>query len=33
MLGGPDVSGVGWVAGIERLALMTQTKFDEKIDI
>ena len=33
MLGGPDVSGVGWAAGIERLALMTQTKFDEKIDV
>ena len=33
MLGGPDVPGVGWAAGIERLALMTQTKFDEKIDV
>jgi len=33
MLGGPDVPGVGWAAGIERLALMIQSKFDDKIDV
>ena len=33
MLGGPDVPGVGWAAGIERLALMFQSKFDDKIDV
>ena len=33
MLGGPDVPGVGWAAGIERLALMAQSKFDNKIDV
>ena len=33
MLGGPDVPGVGWAAGIERLALMAQSKFDDKIDV
>ena len=33
MLGGPDVPGVGWAAGIERLALMAESKFDDKIDV
>ena len=27
MLGGPDVPGVGWAAGIERLALMVKSEF------
>ena len=33
MLGGPDVPGVGWAAGIERLALMVQSEFINKIDV
>ena len=33
MLGGPDVPGVGWAAGIERLALMAQSEFVNKIDV
>ena len=33
MLGGPDVPGVGWAAGIERLALMTQSEFVNKTDV
>jgi len=33
MLGGPDIPGVGWAAGIERLALMVQSKFINKIDV
>ena len=33
MLGGPDVPGVGWAAGIERLALMAQSKFVNKTDV
>ena len=33
MLGGPDVPGVGWAAGIERLALMVQSKFVNAIDV
>ncbi len=33
MLGGPDVPGVGWAAGIERLALMVQSEFVNKIDV
>ena len=33
MLGGPDVPGVGWAAGIERLALMIQNEFINKIDV
>ncbi len=33
MLGGPDVPGVGWAAGIERLALMVQSEFVNEIDV
>ena len=33
MLGGPDVPGVGWAAGIERLALMVYSEFDSAIDV
>ena len=33
MLGGPDVPGVGWAAGIERLALMAQSEFVNKTDV
>ena len=33
MLGGPDVPGVGWAAGIERLALMVYSEFDIDIDV
>ena len=33
MLGGPDVPGVGWAAGIERLALMVQSEFVNAIDV
>ncbi len=33
MLGGPDIPGVGWAAGIERLALMVQTEFINAIDV
>ncbi len=33
MLGGPDVPGVGWAAGIERLALIAQSKFVNKTDV
>ena len=33
MLGGPDVPGVGWAAGIERLALMIYREFDSAIDV
>ena len=33
MLGGPDVPGVGWAAGIERLALMAQREFVNKTDV
>ena len=33
MLGGPDVPGVGWAAGIERLALMIYSEFDSAIDV
>ena len=33
MLGGPDVPGVGWAAGIERLALMVKSEFVNKIDV
>ena len=33
MLGGPDVPGVGWAAGIERLALMVYSEFDSDIDV
>ena len=33
MLGGQDVPGVGWAAGIERLALMIQNEFINKIDV
>ena len=33
MLGGPNVPGVGWAAGIERLALMVYSEFDSAIDV
>ena len=33
MLGGPDVPGVGWAAGIERLALMVQNEFVNQTDV
>ena len=33
MLGGPDVPGVGWAAGIERLALMVQSEYVNAIDV
>ena len=33
MLGGPDVPGVGWAAGIERLALMVHSEFVNKTDV
>ncbi len=33
MLGGPEVPGVGWAAGIERLALMVQSEFVNAIDV
>ena len=33
MLGGPDVPGVGWAAGIERLALMVYSEFVSAIDV
>ena len=33
MLGGIDVAGVGWAAGIERLALMVQSKYVSKPDV
>ena len=33
MLGGPNVPGVGWAAGIERLALMAQRAFVNKTDV
>ena len=33
MLGGVDVAGVGWAAGIERLALMVQSEYIDNPDI
>ena len=33
MLGGPDVPGVGWAAGIERLALMVKGEFTIATDV
>jgi len=33
MLGGPDVSGVGWAAGIDRLALMVHSEFVNATDV
>ena len=33
MLGGPYIPGVGWAAGIERLALMVNSEFTNKIDV
>ena len=33
MLGGPDVPGVGWAAGIDRLALMVHNEFINIIDV
>ena len=32
-LGGSDIPGVGWAAGIERLALMVQSEFVNKTDV
>ena len=29
-MGGPDIPGIGWAAGIERLALLTTIKEDKK---
>ena len=33
MLGGSDIPGVGWAAGVERLALMIKSEFKNKIDV
>ena len=33
ILGGTDIPGVGWAAGIDRLALMIENKFVNKIDV
>ena len=33
MLGGPDVPGVGWAAGIERLSLLIQGQFTSNPDV
>ena len=33
MLGGPDIPGVSWAAGIERLALMVQSEFVNNTDV
>ena len=33
MLGGSDVAGVGWAAGVERLALMIKSELVNKIDV
>ena len=33
MLGGPEVPGVGWAAGIERLALMVRSEFFNATDV
>ena len=33
MLGGPDVPGVGWAAGIERLVLLVSNEFVNKTDV
>ena len=33
ILGGPYIPGVGWAAGIERLALMVNSEFTNKIDV
>ncbi len=33
MLGGSDIPGVGWAAGVERLALMIKSEFTNKIDV
>ena len=33
MLGGPDVAGVGWAAGIERLVLLVSNEFVNKTDV
>ena len=33
MLGGVDIAGVGWAAGIERLALMVQSEYINDPDI
>ena len=33
MLGGPDTAGVGWAAGVERLALMLEREYINKPDL
>ena len=33
MLGGPDMAGVGWAAGVERLALMIEGEYVNKPDL
>jgi histidyl-tRNA synthetase len=33
MLGGPDIAGVGWAAGVERLALMIEGEYVNKPDL
>ena len=33
LLGGSDIPGVGWAAGIERLALMVHSEFTNNIDV
>ena len=33
MLGGADIAGVGWAAGVERLALMINGKYSNKPDV
>jgi len=33
MLGGPDIPGVGWAAGVERLSLMVESDFSNKPDV
>ena len=33
MLGGSDIPGVGWAAGIERLALMISSEFVNETDV
>ena len=33
MLGGPDIPGAGWAAGIERLALMISSEFVRETDV
>ena len=32
-IGGPDIPGVGWAAGVERLSLMVESDFSNKPDV